>query len=337
MKKTVFILSLIFFNILQTRSQNLLEVESKRILTDNKTKKTIKGLDGWMFLRDEINHLSKGKFYGEVSKITSENKQNGRQDPIPAIVDFNNQLQKLGVTLFVMPVPPKALLYPDKLSKKLSIKNTYDVNYKELFSKLEKSGVKTINLISKFKNNRRKGIETYCKQDSHWSPNGINTASEEILKKVSENSWYIDYLKENKLSESPNKLEIEIEGDLWKNSNKSDKKEKIKIKQYNKLSQLNNNSPVLLMGDSHCLIFHSSNDMLAENAGLPGVLASKLGFNLDLIAVKGSGTNSVRIDLYRKAKKIDWIKNKKVVIWCFTGRDFSESISGWRKIPVVKN
>jgi len=77
--------------------------------------------------------------------------------------------------------------------------------------------------------------------------------------------------------------------------------------------------------------------MLAKNAGLPGVLASKLGFNIDLIGVKGSGINSVRIDLYRKAKNADWIKNKKVIIWCFTGRDFSEAVSGWRKIPVIKN
>src|SRR5437762_9982012 len=36
-------------------------------------------------------------------------------DPIPAIVDFREQLKKRGIDLLLMPVPPKAAIYPEKI------------------------------------------------------------------------------------------------------------------------------------------------------------------------------------------------------------------------------
>lgn len=46
---------------------------------------------------------------------------------------------------------------------------------------------------------------------------------------------------------------------------------------------------------------------------------------------------AVRTNLYRKAAKdAEWIKGKKFVIWCFSAREFTESASGWPKVPVLK-
>ena len=81
----------------------------------------------------------------------------------------------------------------------------------------------------------------------------------------------------------------------------------------------------------------SRGDMLAENAGLAEYLASELRMPVDRIGVKGSALTVVRTNLYRKtAKDAAWIKNKKVVIWCFSAREFTESISGWGVVPVTK-
>ena len=53
--------------------------------------------------------------------------------------------------------------------------------------------------------------------------------------------------------------------------------------------------------------------------------------------MKGSAAAAVRTNLYRKAAKdAAWIKNKKVVIWCFSAREFTESTSGWGVVPVMK-
>jgi alginate O-acetyltransferase complex protein AlgJ len=93
---------------------------------------------------------------------------------------------------------------------------------------------------------------------------------------------------------------------------------------------------VLLLGDSHNLIFHEGGDMLATGAGLPDQLALELGFPVDLIGVRGSGATPARVNLLRRARaNPDYLRKKKLIIWCFSAREFTES-SGWQKVPVVR-
>jgi alginate O-acetyltransferase complex protein AlgJ len=86
------------------------------------------------------------------------------------------------------------------------------------------------------------------------------------------------------------------------------------------------------MGDSHTLIFHDPL-LFARGAGLPDHLALRLGLAVDLVGVRGSGATSTRIELLRRK---DNLEGKKLVIWCFSFREFTESTTGWRKVPVVR-
>ena len=49
------------------------------------------------------------------------------------------------------------------------------------------------------------------------------------------------------------------------------------------------NSPVLVMGDSHTLVFHDPT-LLSGNAGLVDHLSARFGFPVDLIGTRGSGS-----------------------------------------------
>ena len=92
------------------------------------------------------------------------------------------------------------------------------------------------------------------------------------------------------------------------------------------------NSPLLIIGDSHTLVFH---DFLAEKSGLVDQLAYEVGFGPDFIGTRGSGSTSVRISLDRRARKEpDYLAKKKVIVWCFAAREFTESDKGWDKVPV---
>ena len=94
------------------------------------------------------------------------------------------------------------------------------------------------------------------------------------------------------------------------------------------------NSPILLMGDSHTLVFH---DFLAERAGLLDQLALEIGIAPYLIGTRGSGATPVRLSLYRRSLKDQgFLAKKKLVIWCFTAREFTEASQGWQKLPVAK-
>jgi alginate O-acetyltransferase complex protein AlgJ len=91
-------------------------------------------------------------------------------------------------------------------------------------------------------------------------------------------------------------------------------------------------SPVLLLGDSHTLVFHAGDDMHGTGAGLADQLALELGFPLDVVGVRGSGATPARINLMRRK---DNLAGKKLVIWCFSAREFTEAPGGWRIVPVL--
>ena len=69
---------------------------------------------------------------------------------------------------------------------------------------------------------------------------------------------------------------------------------------------------------------------------MPDQLAVELGTPVDLIGVRGSGATPARVSLMRKARgNPDYLSNKKVIIWCLTAREFTES-TGWSKVPIRK-
>lgn len=332
--KTLGLFIVVLFSIHST-AQTTFEKICKEKIAEASTA-TIVGEDGWLFLPSELSHISKGKFYGAEAAKTSVCTNADRQDPIPAIVDFNNQLKKLGIKLYLMPVPPKAMVNANRVDASVKVNQKLNTHYKGLYSELKNNGVEVIDLFSEFKKSTANGNTTYCKQDSHWNGKGIEIATKILTGKIKNESWYTAYAGTLQKEKSVKKT-IQINGDLRGGAgNVNLPKEKITINTFSKSSKVDSDSPVLIIGDSHTLIFHSGDDMLAENAGLLENVAAGLGLNLDLIGVKGSGTSSVRIDLYRKAKNAEWLAKKKVIIWCFAARDFSESKNGWRTIPVVK-
>ena len=73
--------------------------------------------------------------------------------------------------------------------------------------------------------------------------------------------------------------------------------------------------------------------LFARGAGLPDHLVRRLGFPVDLIGVRGSGSTTTRIELLRRK---DNLQGKQLVIWCFSFREFTESETGWRKVPVIR-
>jgi hypothetical protein len=94
--------------------------------------------------------------------------------------------------------------------------------------------------------------------------------------------------------------------------------------------------PLLVLGDSHALVFHEGGDMHATGAGLPDQIASATGTMPDVLGVRGSGATSSRLQLARRARGDDgYLPAKKMIVWCFAGREFTEADS-WKKVPILK-
>ena len=77
---------------------------------------TIAGTDGWLFLANELRHVGVGQLWGEGAAKVSKATRPQDADPLPAILDFKRQLDTLGIELILVPVPPKAIIYPDKVA-----------------------------------------------------------------------------------------------------------------------------------------------------------------------------------------------------------------------------
>jgi len=76
---------------------------------------SIPGLNGWIFFDKELRHLAAPRFWSDPSSAPPETT-----DPLAAILDFKSQLDEAGIDLLVVPVPPKAAIYPDQLLLRFS-------------------------------------------------------------------------------------------------------------------------------------------------------------------------------------------------------------------------
>jgi hypothetical protein len=319
----------------QQKFVNELAAKSRSAQTEGAA--VIAGVDGWFFLSSDIRFLSVGQFWGaDAAKVSRAHKPESA-DPIPAIVDFQEQLKKRGIDLLLMPVPPKAAIYPEKILPDIDLHGETAAPYlAQFYDELRKRGINVVDLAPVFLQDRAgEHGPVFCKTDSHWSGFGCVLAAQTIKEKIRE-----------KVAGQPRKnyaaewKEVTIKGDLGDLAGPNTKKlepEKIAVrtisdKETGAAITPDPNSPLLIIGDSHTLVFH---DFLAEKSGLLDQLAYEIGFAPDLIGTRGSGATSVRVSLYRRAKKDpEYLAKKKMIVWCFAAREFTESDQGWDKVPV---
>jgi len=298
----------------------------------------VSGKDGWLFLKEEIEHLGSTAFFGQEVLKTSKSAKPEFADPLPAIVDFAAQLKERGIQLVFVPIPPKALLYPDKLPGNFTQEMRPELSrpYDSLYSELSKNGVQVLDLIPIFRD-ARETVQVYCKTDTHYSGDGLALVADELTRIIKENEWYPAIPKQEYKSE---KREIDILGDLAV-MEKIDTKETLSLQfvsdtATSKPGVSDPDSPVLLLGDSHTLVFSVGGDLHTTAAGLFDQLSADLGFPVDLLGVRGSGATPSRIKLYQRSRKDPaFLDKKKIVIWCLSARELTGS-GGWRKIPVAK-
>ena len=307
----------------------------------------VAGREGWLFLGRELRHVAAGPFWGVDAIAVSRAKKPQNADPLPAILDFKSQLERAGIELLLVPVPPKVVVYPEKLAERFldgaGDPQRLDTQHAEFYELLVAKGVRVLDLAPVFAAHRDDAelAPLYCRQDTHWSGGGCLLAAREIARLVGNPSWLADAKRVDLASRVE---EREIIGDLARAQTPGmPTKEKISlrfvgIEENDELRPLPDDpaSPIILLGDSHNLVFHAGgSDMHAAGAGLADQLALELRTPLDVVAVRGSGATPARINLLRKSRRAGYLAEKKLIIWCFSAREFTES-DGWNLIPIVK-
>jgi alginate O-acetyltransferase complex protein AlgJ len=298
------------------------------------------GAEGWLFFSGELRLLSLGRFWGEEAAKVSRAHKAELADPVPAILDFQHQLKARGIELVVVPVPPKAAIYPEKIVPGFDVTTTDPAAVLHRFYlELRGAGVDVLDLTALFVRNRDNSRgPVFCKTDSHWSGIGCVLAAQAIAEKVrsklGQPSAPKEYASDWKEIQVSGDLDGLVSHDIHKPGPEKIAVQSVSEKGKGAAVEPDANSPLLLLGDSHTLVYH---DFLAERAGLVDQLALQLGFAPDLIGTRGSGATPVRINLYRRSvKDAAYLAKKKVVVWCFAAREFTEATEGWAKAPIAK-
>ena len=103
--------------------------------------------------------------------------------------------------------------------------------------------------------------------------------------------------------------------------------------------QPNLTSPVLLLGDSHTLVFSEPESFHCDGVGLFDQLSYQLGGPIDLEGSAGGGLVTARLNLYRKvvANPTYW-QGKRAVVWVFSAREITQSTfrKGFISVPIEK-
>jgi hypothetical protein len=309
----------------------------------NQGRMAVPGTDGWLFFDQELAHVAAGAFWGAAAAGVSRARNLEFADPLPAILDFHAQLEAAGVDLLLVPVPPKAIIYPDRLQADSGFGDPpprLDPAHREFYDRLRAEGLSVLDLTEVFLAQRESERgPMYCRQDTHWCGPGIVAAADAISALVKDMPWYDPATTESYASEWRTR---QISGDLWSALDDAGvERETVVLRHVERPVsgraepvQPDPESPVILLGDSHNLVFQAGGDMHAQGAGLADQLALELGFPVDLVAVRGSGATPARINLLRRAQRNpEYWGGKKLVVWVFTAREFTHS-DGWRVVPI---
>jgi hypothetical protein len=293
--------------------------------------KVVLGRSGWLFYKPAVQYLIE-PWSPETDHIQG--------DIFSAIMSFRDQLAKRGIRLLVVPVPNKASVYPDMLTRRA--RHTEEpVNYKtlEIISLLRQAGIEVVDLFAVFKEARvslplNDNTSYYLPQDTHWSHEGMRLAAKTVGQKILELGW----VRKGQTEYTLKPVEIERQGDILRmiqvpqieNIFEPERIECIQVVSAttNQLYQDDPLSEVLVLGDSFIRIYSQDEP---GAAGFVEHLAYELESAVASIVNDGGASTLVRQQLSRNR---NLFANKKVVVWQFVERDIRFGTEGWQIVPL---
>lgn len=301
---------------------------------------TVRGRGDWLFFAPELRHVSLGAFWGARAAEVSRARRADAADPLPAILDYAASLAAAGVDLLVVPVPPKAVVYADELSSSPDMASPpprLDPHHQAFYAQLREAGIDVLDLTAPLLAARdHPEGPVYCRHDTHWSGVGCVLAGRAIAAEVRGRPWFAELSRAEREAEW---RDTAIVGDLTHGLDPPPPGERLRLREIRSpggepAAAVDPESPIVLLGDSHNLVFHAGGDMHATGAGLPDQLAFELGTAVDLVAVRGAASTAARVNLLRRAQRDPaYWDGKRMVIWCFAARELTEG-DGWPAVPI---
>ena len=299
------------------------------------------GVDDWLFFAPELRMVGlDGLRESDPGDAAAPAAETG---PVATILDLHRQLEALGVELLLTPVPPKSVIFPEKVSAAVAVPipvPRLDPALERLYDRLRAGGVDILDLTDHFIRERFHAEgPLYCRTDTHWSGSGCTTAAAAIAADVRARPWHAELATE---SFGASWYSTGISGDLTGAGGVPAPREELRLRGVIRATGRDRTavatdpeSPVLLIGDSHALVFHAGGDLHATGAGLPDQLAFELDLPVDLAATPDpSPVAALEALVERIRADPGYWSRKRLVIWCFAARGFGAR-DDWRPVSIA--
>lgn len=304
-----------------------------------------RGRSQWLFYRPAVDHLTGRGFLDEhqmARRAASGNEwqEASQPNPLPAILDFRDQLARRGIELVIMPVPVKASIHPDLLSSRYIATGgaVHNPSFGEFLTALEAEDVRVFDPTSLLlEASASSGEAQYLAADTHWTPDAVNLVAKELA--VSVRSM-VRLPKENKIGFTSRKRPVQNVGDLAEMLElttlfPAQTVYPGEVKEPTGSPSRKDLSPeVMFLGDSFANIYQQEGLGWGTDAGL----AQRLGFHLrhpiDALIRNDDGAFATRLLLSQEIKQnSERLAATRVLIWEFTARELSTG--DWRSIPLA--
>ncbi|MBI2946344.1 MAG: hypothetical protein HYY23_01775 [Verrucomicrobia bacterium] len=288
--------------------------------------------EGWYFYKPGLNYM--------LARIEKAKPAGATNDPLPAIVDFRDQLAARGIRLVLMPVPNKESIYPDRLTSRAdALLGVVAPRTRDLLERLRAANVEVIDLFKEFHEARQQTgaispASLYLAQDTHWSPVGVDLAAKAVARRLKELGW----VQPGRVEYGERSVPVRRLGDILRMMQvplierrvNSETVPCVQVVRGDR-GELYKDAPeseILVLGDSFVRIYQQDEP---RAAGFIAHLAKELKQPLFSLVNDGGGSTLVRQELRGRPA---FLKNKKVVLWEFVERDIGLGLEGWKLVPL---
>jgi alginate O-acetyltransferase complex protein AlgJ len=295
---------------------------------------TVTGRDGWLFSGSELSVLAKA---------------GGTGTAIGVMADYASQVRGLGCDVIVVPVPPKALVYPDKVVRKAKIPvkrkvvPRLDSSWVAALKALESRGMTTVDLLPVFLAHRGdKEGAPYTQTGNTWSPRGVQLAAEAVAAAVKRSRAAKVAGSVQGISAEPGA--ISYTGSLAAGANPAVKAETLTLRNIGRISGdkvrsvsfSTSGGGLLLMGDSSILAWRESGNPAGSGgsfSSLADQVAAELQAIPDVLSVPGDGRNAPRLRIMReRTSGRGTLSGTKAIVWVIPMTDLASP--AWQQVPL---
>lgn len=304
----------------------------------------VAGEDGYCFSATELKRLA---------ALHNPNAPSVRS-AIAAITDYHNQLRRAGTEVVLVPVPPKAVIFADRLSKDLKFPRRWsrspgrvDSSLQTIYGTLRARGVPVVDVTDEFLKRRvdRKAGGVFARGGDVWTPRGAQIAAEVIASNWKNAEWAGRPGSGGAMTTE--EASTVWTGPLFAAAGINPQAETLAVRNIGQaldgrmrsVTFSQGGHPLALLGDRTILAWREANNP-PGSTGVFASLADQLAYELqttpDILHHPTDARNGARLKILRDGTNgRNTLARTKLLLWVVPATDFA--LADWRKVPLRLN